>query len=102
MSQRESIRGRFNLVVTNPAWMVLIGLFVILSFLMTGLAPADESVPGEALKITRITPSGADIHRGGRSSSNSTTRSRRWAEWNGTLQKYPFPLSRPFRASGDG
>ena len=64
MSQRESIRGRFNLVVTNPAWMVLIGLFVILSFLMTGLAPADESVPGEALKITRITPSGADIPPG--------------------------------------
>ncbi len=64
MSQRESIRGRFNLVVTNPACVVLIGFFVILSFFMTGLAPAAESGPGEALKITRITPSGADVPPG--------------------------------------
>ena len=64
MSQRESIRGRFNLIVTSPACVVLIGLFVILSFFVADSAPAAESGQGEALKITRITPSGADIPPG--------------------------------------
>ena len=64
MSQRESIRGRSNFVVTSPACVVLIGLFVILSFFVADSAPAAQSGPGEALKITRITPSGADIPPG--------------------------------------
>jgi alpha-2-macroglobulin len=64
MSQRDSIRGGFNLVVTIPACVVLIGFFVILSFFVPDSAPAAESGPGEALKITRITPSGADIPPG--------------------------------------
>jgi alpha-2-macroglobulin len=59
MSQRESIRARFNLVMRIQACVVLIGFFVILGFIPSD-SPAAESV----LKITRITPSGADIPPG--------------------------------------
>ncbi|SPJ14661.1 Alpha-2-macroglobulin domain protein [Syntrophobacter sp. SbD2] len=63
MSQREWTRGRFKFAMRVPACLVLIGFFAILSF-MTASAPAAEGGPGEALKITRITPSGADIPPG--------------------------------------
>src|SRR5208283_1924291 len=59
MSQRESIRARFNLVMTIPACVVLIGFFVILGFI-----PSDSLAAESVLKITRITPSGADIPPG--------------------------------------
>ncbi|SPF41207.1 Alpha-2-macroglobulin domain protein (fragment) [Syntrophobacter sp. SbD1] len=64
MSQRESIRGRFNFVVTIPACLVLIGIFLIPGFFTTGLASPAESGSGEALKINRITPSGNDVPPG--------------------------------------
>ncbi|MGA2401025.1 MAG: alpha-2-macroglobulin family protein [Syntrophobacteraceae bacterium] len=64
MSQRESIGGRFKLGVIISACVVLVGFFVIPSFFMTDSLSAAESSPGEALKVTRITPSGADIPPG--------------------------------------
>ncbi len=64
MRQRESIRGRFNLGVATRACVALIGFLGILGFLMTGSPAAAENGPGEALKITRITPSGADVPPG--------------------------------------
>ena len=65
MSQREWTRGRFNFAVRVPACVVvLLGFFAILSFFMTASAPAAEGGAGEALKITRITPSGADVPPG--------------------------------------
>ena len=64
MSQREWTRGRFNFAMRVPACMILLGFFAILSFFMTASAPAAEGGPGDALKITRITPSGADIPPG--------------------------------------
>ncbi|MGP8090632.1 MAG: large extracellular alpha-helical protein, partial [Syntrophobacteraceae bacterium] len=64
MSQREWTRGRFNFAMRVPACMILLGFFAILSFFMTASAPAAEGGPGDALKITRITPSGNDIPPG--------------------------------------
>ncbi len=64
MSQREPIGARFKPGVITSACVVLVGFFVILSFFMTDSLSAAETGPGKALKVTRITPSGADVPPG--------------------------------------
>jgi len=65
MSQRGSSGGKFSFGVAISACAVLIGFFANLSLIIPSDAlSAGEGVPGEALKITRITPSGADVPPG--------------------------------------
>jgi hypothetical protein len=65
MSQRGPSGGKFNLGVAMSACVVLIGFFTILSgLILAHPASAGASAPGEALRITRITPSGDDVPPG--------------------------------------
>jgi hypothetical protein len=64
MFKRESIEGRFNLRVATTACVALFILFAVPGFFVTGSPAEAQSGPGEALKITRITPSGADVPPG--------------------------------------
>ncbi len=59
MFERGSIRDRFNPGVIISACMVLVWFFVILGFIRSGALAAESE-----LRITRITPSGADIPPG--------------------------------------
>ncbi len=65
MSQRGSSGGKFNFGVAISACAVLIGFFANLSLIIPSDAlSAGAGAPGEVLKITRITPSGADVPAG--------------------------------------
>ncbi|MGA2228808.1 MAG: Ig-like domain-containing protein, partial [Syntrophobacteraceae bacterium] len=59
MFERESTRGGFNRCAIISAYMLLTGFFVVLGFIGSDALAAES-----ALKITRISPSGADIPPG--------------------------------------